>query len=329
MTATTMNRTLRGRRVRIAAGAAVAALALAGCAGGGDASSSSADRAVTAPRADKGSAEDTSAGEQGGGSGEAQNREGSSAGHQVTSARVLPGDRDIVYRGSITVRVKDVARAAARAEDLALQSDGVVFSQETIRDPRPGAGRGGGQAQLTLRVPPTAFAATLDALGGLGRELTRSRSAQDVTTEMADTDSRVRSQQRSVERVRALLAQADTIGEVVQIESELARREADLESLQAQLARLKDVTDLATIEVSLVARGETVAPPAEDDGLGFLTGLRNGWDAFVAVALVALTAVGAVLPFALLVLLVGAPAYVVLRSRRRAPTTPPTAPTEA
>ena len=69
--------------------------------------------------------------------------------------------------------------------------------------PRPTRGPGGSaQATLTLRVPPTAFGPTLDALGRLGKELDRQRSAEDVTTQVADVDSRVRSQQRSVDRVR-------------------------------------------------------------------------------------------------------------------------------
>jgi hypothetical protein len=245
------------------------------------------------------------------------------AGERV-SARVLPGERDIVYRGRITVRVRDVARAADRAEDLALGVDGVVFSEETSVDPDR---RGLGEANLTLRVPPESFTSTLDSLGALGKELSRTRSAQDVTTQLADVDSRVRTQERSVARVRALLAEADTIGEVVQVESELARREADLESLQAQLARLKDVTDLATVEVTFLAPDRSAPEPSEDDDLGFLSGLRGGWDALGEVALVVLTVLGALLPFAVAAAVLGLPAYALVRSRRRSPTTIPTTPT--
>jgi hypothetical protein len=175
-------------------------------------------------------------------------------------------------------------------------------------------------------VPPAQFAPTLDALGDLGRELRRSRSAQDVTAEMTDTDSRVRTQERSVARVRALLAEADTIGEVVQVEAELSRREADLESLQAQLARLRDVTDMATIEVTLLARDAPAPAEPDDDDLGFVSGLRSGWDALAEVVLVGLTVLGALLPFAIVAALLGAPAYALLRSRRRRPATLPAAP---
>ena len=125
----------------------------------------------------------------------------------------------------------------------------------------------------------------------------------------------------STSRVRALLGQAKTIGEVVQIEAELAKREADLESLEAQLARLQDVTELATIEVSLVGP-DAEAPVAEED-LGFLAGLRGGWDAFVQIVLVGLTVLGALLPFLLTGALIAVPTWLVLRSRLvRRPQTP-------
>lgn len=240
-----------------------------------------------------------------------------------TSARVLPNGRDIVYRGQVTVRVRDVARAAARVEGLVLAVDGVVFSEQTTADPRR---QGFGEASLSLRVPPSQFSATLDSLGALGKELSRARSSEDVTTQLADVGSRVRSQERSVARVRSLLSEADTIGEVVQVEAELARREADLESLQAQLVRLQDVTDLATIDVTLLARSAPVPADHDDEELGFSSGLQGGWDALVGIVLVALTVLGALFPFAVVAAILGLPAYLVLRSRRRAITAPATEP---
>lgn len=308
------------RRTAVLLGALLLAVGvLAGCAGGGD---SAAGGGGTADRSSSGEVPGVP---QAAGGRALAGGDSEESGAGSTAARALPGDRDIVYRGSITVRVRDVVAAAARAETLVEGVDGVVFAEQ-IQGMDTGRGNGspdgrrdagGGQAQLTLRVPPSQFAATLDALGRLGREIDRSRSARDVTTELADTSSRVRSQQRSVERVRALLAQADTIGEVVQVEAELARREADLESLQAQLARLADVTDLATIEATFVSRHTDVSPPEDGEDLGFLSGLRSGWDAMLAVLLLALTVLGAVLPFAVAAAVVGLPAYVLVRRSRR------------
>lgn len=49
---------------------------------------------------------------------------------------------------------------------------------------------------------------------------------------------------------------------------------------------------------------------------GFVTGLKQGWDAFVAACIVALTLLGAALPFVLTGVLVGVPLWFWLRSRR-------------
>jgi Domain of unknown function (DUF4349) len=321
-------RTSPARPVRAAA--AVGALLLAGslAACSGDSSSAMKDTSPgsTGSRAADGAAaapQDPGAAAGDGFSAAGQESDKGTGSGTSTSARVLPSDRDVVYRGSITVQVRNVGKAADRAEALATGADGVVFSEQSTTDPRHPRY---GQATLTLRVPPSAFGPTLDGLSRLGKELDRQRSAEDVTTQLTDVDSRVRSQQRSVDRVRVLLGQAKTIGEVVQVEAELSRREADLESLEAQLAKLKDVTDLATIEVTLVSPDRTPAP-VKDDGpdLGFLTGLRGGLGALAGVALVAVTVLGALAPFALVVALLGVPAYLVLRTRRRATTTPPAA----
>lgn len=237
-----------------------------------------------------------------------------------TAARILPVQREVVYRGAISVRVKDVGEAADRVEALVLGVAGIVSAQQVSTDPREPAY---GEASMTVRVPPATFGATLDAVGRLGRELDRSRSAEDVTAQVVDTDARLRSQQRSVDRVRVLLSRARTIGEVVQVESELARREADLESLQAQLKRLTDLTALATLQVRLVAP----APPTKpaDTQLGLLAGLSDGWGAFVRVVLVTLTVLGALVPFAVAAGLLAAP-LLLWRARRRTPVSPPAAP---
>jgi hypothetical protein len=300
-----------------------AATLLAGCGGGrdGGATSGSADNASSAKGAPQGALD--AAGEPGSAASESGSKSSpgdKGAAARETSARVLPADRDVVYRGQITVRVKDVTAAAARAESYATAVDGVVFAEQTTIEPDR---QGAASASLTLRVPPTQFRPMLDRLAGLGKALTRSQTAEDVTTQVVDLESRLSSQRRSVERIRALLDKATTIGQIVQVEGELARREADLESLEAQREKLKDVTDLATIELSLVSPGAK-PPPAVKDDRGFLAGLRGGWDALVAVVAVALTAAGALLPFVITLALVGVPGWFLIRARRRSPATAPT-----
>src|SRR5262249_60272583 len=93
---------------------------------------------------------------------------------------------------------------------------------------------------------------TLPAGGNPGTGTGSTVSTQDVTSQVIDVAARLRSEQASVDRVRALLAQATSIGEIVSIESELTQREADLESLESQQANLNDLTALSTITATLL-----------------------------------------------------------------------------
>jgi len=115
----------------------------------------------------------------------------------------------------------------------------------------------------------------------------------------------------------------------VRIEGELAQREAALESLEAQAKALSDQTSLATVTVTLVGPTAPAAPkPVEATGFG--TGLRQGWHAFTVGTTWLLTALGAVLPFAILFALVASGVWLVLRRRRTpAPLPEPPAPTAA
>ena len=64
---------------------------------------------------------------------------------------------------------------------------------------------------------------------------------------------------------------------------------------------------------------------------GFLTGLRNGWEALTDIAVIAATAVGALLPFAIVIALVLVPLMLWLRTsrRRKQPVTDPRRPPES
>jgi Domain of unknown function (DUF4349) len=235
---------------------------------------------------------------------------------------VLPAllDRSVIRTASIEVRVSNVLDSAGRAEALAASAGGYVAAEQTQADPdHPDLSR----AEVTLRVPGPALPQLLTDLGHLGGLLAQDQSSTDVTGQVIDVAARLASQQASVDRIRALLAAAKTLGEVVQIEGELATREGALESLQGQAKQLADQTALATVTATLV--GPQAAAPVQPAPVkGFGHGLSQGWGAFTAAGTWLLTAVGAVLPFLLLAVPLG---WVGWAARRRR--TPPAAPNEA
>lgn len=289
---------------------------LAGCSSASH-NASSGGAAPAAPVQDNARAEDLKAAPPGAvpaQGGAAQAPGGAPAGKPNLPAAT--GQRSVIYTGSITVRVDNVNAKAAQLTSLTVVAGGLIGGDERRMND------GKSTATLTLRIPAAKFTETLDEIGKLGTEQNRKVSTQDVTAAVIDVAARIQSQQASVDRVRALLARAQSLSDITSVESELARREADLEALQAQQRNLADLTALSTIAVTLLGPDATEPPKPKPAETGFLAGLKNGWQAFAASVNVVLTVLGAILPFAVLI---GGPAWLVwfwLRRRRRT-TQPP------
>ena len=176
-----------------------------------------------------------------------------------------------------------------------------------------------GESLIVLRVPSADLDRALALLtgpAGVGKELSRAATAQDVTGDLADLQSRVATQRASVARVRTLLARATSLQQIVTIESEETKRESDLEAAEARLAALADRADFATLTVDLRTPAVVPPPPAAEPN-AFVQGLAGGWHAVTASTAVVLTVLGAMLPVAVLLGLFAAPVLWWLGRRRR------------
>ena len=280
-------------------------VALSGCSGAGDSGTSADSAAGAADSSADGQVKREVAGVAGGTADQAAKPA------DVAAVSAVTFDRKLARRADISITVADVDVAAAKVRAIAASAKGLVVAEAISSEPDdPSLG---GFSSITISVPTAELDATLDRLAELGKVHSRNASTDDVTSQYVDTESRVKTMQASVDRVRALMSQATKLGEIVALEAELSRRQADLEATQSQLAALKDSVALAPVEVRL-STDEQVLEQA-DDSTGFLAGLESGWAAFTGSVTVLLTLVGAALPFAALAALVLVPLLVWLRRR--------------
>jgi hypothetical protein len=234
---------------------------------------------------------------------------------KATTASVPLTDRAVIRTANISVQTTDVSARADRAIQIAMGVGG-----EVLGDVRSDGTGSSATADVTLAVPPGSLEAVLGQLAALGKELSRQTTTQDVTTQVADVSSRVSSARASIARLQALYGKANTIGDVIAVEGELSQREADLESLEAQQRSLTAQTAQASVAVHL--QGTDAVAPAHKahstPGGGFTAGLGHGWRAFVSAVGATLTVLGTVLPFAVLLGLVGGAIAAVRRRIKRA-----------
>ncbi len=309
----------------------VAALTLAGCSSSGTMSSPAIDSGgMGAPMSE---GVDPTAQDSSGASANPPTRDGKSSTDYTSATGIAPltADRSIVVRADVSVRVDDVPASTANLATIASRHRATIASQSTSSgstfptdyqatkessQPCPGMGCPTPYASSTtiLRVDNSEVDALLRDVNSLGNVEASNRTSDDVTAEVADVNARLANAEASLARVRSLMSQATSIGDIVNLEAELSRREGDLEALQARQRALVDQTAQATVTVRLFDEGAPVVEP--DDGNGFIAGLRSGWNAFTSAMVAGLTVVGVLVPF----LIIAVPVVLVIwwiRRRRR------------
>ncbi|MFF0742173.1 DUF4349 domain-containing protein [Streptomyces sp. NPDC004111] len=286
-------------------GAAVVAatLAVGGC-GASDNSASSDSKGAAAPAPQKPGGDSGTGGRANPGSGAEQ---GSGAdqdsGARQPNAPKAPAPKapsqlqlHVIRTAELQLQVSDATQALVKARTTAESAGGLVGNESTERD-----STGHVYSRITLRVPQDKYAETLTTLEQSGGKLlARKADAKDVTNEVVDVESRIKSQRVSVARVQEFMNRATKLTDVVSLEAELATRQAELDSLLAQQSSLKDRTSMATITlvISETPPKKKPTPPPADDEPGFLDALDGGWEAFVTTVRWIAMVVGAVAPFA-------------------------------
>jgi hypothetical protein len=332
--ARTPRRRARSRLVGLLATLAAAILmtaVLAACSSSDTSSSDTASGAggsgASSGSGDEGAASEVAPAEGGdpGGGQAAQDRDTGSTSGGAPGARNRPPvavERHLISTGTVSLTSDDVREARRDVQRVVDASGGDVTEEQTDTDEEGEAV----YARLVVRVPAGTFSEAMTALENVGDLRGSDRSSEDVSTQVIDTAVRVRAQEASLRRVEELLARARGLRDIIWIESQLTTRQAELDSLKQQQAWLADQTRDSTIVVDISRTPEEEAQ--EEDAEGFLAGFSGGMEALGAVALGLATVAGALLPFAVVLLLLGLPVWLVVRRaarRRRTSQAPPPA----
>jgi Domain of unknown function (DUF4349) len=277
-----------------------AALLLAGCSRAGPSGSAStaagpgAQHAAGVPAIARPAAGAASAPDEGSGTG-------------AGSARLALATQSIIYTASLTIRAANVTAAASQATGLVIAQGGYVSSERTSASPQH---RARATVSLQLKIPVGAYQPTLARLARLGTQLSLHEQASDVTQQVADVNSLVTSAQDAITQLDALLKRAGSISDLLSVQEQINTQESSLEALQAQQRALAGETSYATVSVTLVGPpARRHAPENKHQRHGFIGGLAAGWRGLRLVASAVLTAVGAVLPFALVAAVLAGAGY--------------------
>ena len=185
----------------------------------------------------------------------------------------------IIRTASLTIATKTYDESLALLRQLCGDAGGwVSWSSEST------GSTGLRSANLTLRIPAAQLDAFLEGTGGAGRVTYRSETADDVSDSYYDTAARLETQKALMARLRALVTDAASLSDLLELESQIADTQYQIDRLTASLQSTDRQVDYATVDISL--REERAADDITNPEMGFgerlLSALRAGWESFVS-----------------------------------------------
>jgi len=191
----------------------------------------------------------------------------------------LPAGVKMIYTADMQMQSTEFDRATSDLATLVEQLGG-YFETRTVRNYSSGYR----YAYYTVRVPSAQFRAFLTQAGELCHVVECTENADDITEQYYDVDSRLKTAQTKLERLQELLAKAETMEDIITIESAISDTEYTIEWLSGELRHYDALVDYSTINISLnevYKLTETEEPPMTFGaklGRAFREGIENFMD---------------------------------------------------
>ena len=123
-------------------------------------------------------------------------------------------------------------------------------------------------ASFELRIPSENLDSFLSEVDAIGRITDRYETANDQTTQYTDTQLRLQTQLDKMTRLQELLLQAETVEDLLAIESEIADTQYEIDSLQSSLNYIDRQVDYSTVSIYLQEQTASDTASAEDLTIG-------------------------------------------------------------
>lgn len=155
--------------------------------------------------------------------------------------------RKVILNASFEMETKNYEETYSMISQEVEQTGSYVEYSESRGNPEDG----NAWISMTVRVPSDRYAAFKAFIPTAGNVTYTSEGGEDVTAEYFDVDTRLTVLRAQEKRILELLEKAQTVEEMIQIESELTRIRTEIEQLTTQLKRYDDLVSYATIHLTI------------------------------------------------------------------------------
>jgi hypothetical protein len=182
---------------------------------------------------------------------------GRTLGSTASSASPLTQDRLLTKEGGLWLRVANIERTQLEAVAI-IEGEGGLIVKSQI-------------GSIEARVPPARFEDTMNRLAAIGVVAQRWTNVQDVTEQVADLDLRIRVARDSFGRLSELLAKAEKVEDMLNIEKELRRLTQEIESMEGDRRGITRRVESSSIAVTIEQLVEVANQPRDLQSFPWIT----------------------------------------------------------
>jgi hypothetical protein len=156
-------------------------------------------------------------------------------------------DRKIIRNADLHLEVDKYDDAYLKIGEITRAKKGFIAGVSTTK-----LANGKIRATVTLRIPPDKFEETLAELGKLGIERHRNISTADVTKQYTDLQSRLKSKETLVERLKKVLLEGKgTVKELMEVEVQMGATIEQIEQIKGELKYYDNLVGMSTITMQV------------------------------------------------------------------------------
>ena len=168
-------------------------------------------------------------------------------------------------------------------------------------------------ANLTIRVPVDQLDAFVEHVSDASNVVHYSENAKDITLSYVATQSRIIALETEQTRLLELLAKAENMTDLLQIEQRLTEVRTELENVASRLRLYDNLVDYGTIELSITEVQEFTPVEKETLWQRMGSGLKESWQALGEFAEGLMVFLAAALPWMIPVAVAATITYVVVK----------------
>ena len=178
-----------------------------------------------------------------------------------TGSVTLPENRKLIRTISIDAETDELETLLAAVDEKIGQLEGYVESRE-VYNGSTYSNRRYRNANLTIRIPAERADAFIAHVNGVSNVVSTNESIDDVTLTYVDTETRLKALETEQARLLELMEKAESLSDLLEIESRLTDVNYELESVASRLKTLDNQVNYATVRL-YISEVQEYTPVAE------------------------------------------------------------------